>query len=119
MFVSTLIDSSESVMYVTSEIIEKHIDEIKELYSCDVPVTHIARDFKIPRSSLYGYMSKHPEIFPRRQFRRRISKKESTELYSEWLNGENLCTIAKNHGISSTTVFRHVMKNNSRKNYSS
>jgi predicted DNA-binding protein YlxM (UPF0122 family) len=93
-----------------NSIIDEHLDEIKELYDCDVSIKDIASDFNIRQSTLSSYIRRHPELFPNRNRRyRHLSEEESKEIYQEWLKfDKSVIDIAKERNISEGTVRRHI-----------
>jgi len=90
--------------------INDHIDEIKELYDCDVLIKDIASDFNIKPSTLSSYIRKHRDLFPNENRRyRRLSEEESKAIYLEWMeSNKSAIDIAKERNISEGTVRRHI-----------
>ena len=92
--------------------IDKYVDEIKELFYCDISIKDIASDFGINPRTLQSYIRRNPDIFVKKRRRyRHLTDDESKKIYQAWLANKTPISIAKAMNISESTVRRHIYMN--------
>lgn len=90
-------------------MIEKYIDDIKQMLAENKTITEISETLQIPRPNLYAYFSKHRDIFPKLRKYEIVGEEESLAMHKEYYaDGLSKRKIALKHGVSEATVKRHI-----------
>lgn len=90
-------------------MIEKYVDDIKQMLAENKTITEISEALQISRPNLYAYFSKHRDVFPKLRKYEIVDEEESLVMHKEYYaDGLSKRKIALKHGVSQATVKRHI-----------